>query len=88
MMDDPPSIKFFTFFYKEKDLIKKSCLCLVTAFFQTKVYLFAADSILVPSIKMVFPEISPREYKSCDSSASVFFEHCAKCRERNRAKVA
>ncbi len=53
-----------------------------------KVYLFATDSIFVPSIKILFPEISPREYKSFDTSASVFFEHCAKCREINRANVA
>lgn len=34
-------------------------MLLVTAFFQTKVYLLATDSIFVPSIKILFPDISP-----------------------------
>jgi hypothetical protein len=33
---------------------------LVTAFFQTKVYLFAAAPIFVPSMKTVSLEISPK----------------------------
>lgn len=73
------TIKVFTFFHKDENFIKK--------FFLTKVYSFTTNSIFFPSIKILFSEVSPWEYKSFDTSANVFFEHYAKCREIKRAKV-
>lgn len=60
----------------------------VTAFFHTKVYLLAQASIFVPSMNIVFPEISPRSNSPFVISASILFAQGAKWMLRNLAKVA
>ena len=60
----------------------------VMAFFHTKVYLLAFASILVPSIKIVSPDISPKSKRIFETSARIRLEQGAKLMLLNRASVA
>ena len=59
----------------------------VTAFFQTKVYLFALASIFVPSMKISLPLISSVDLRNSVVNARIRMAHGAKWMLRNLAMV-
>ena len=60
-------------------------ICFVTDFFQTKVYLLAQDSILVPSMKSCSPESSPIPSSNASIPANRFLMQGARWRRLNLA---
>ncbi len=60
---------------------------MVTALFQTNVYLLAFASVFALSMKLVYPDISPERYRNSVTSPMTSSAQGAKCSVLKRAMV-